>query len=58
MISMVHIVYLVGRYSCDGLYCSYGVVVAKLQGTRAREKVKVTEVPKAKVKKRLCKSQG
>jgi hypothetical protein len=29
-----------------------------LRGTRATEKVKVTEVPKAKVKKRLCRSQG
>jgi hypothetical protein len=29
-----------------------------LQGTRAREKIKMTEVPKAKVKKRLYRSQG
>jgi hypothetical protein len=29
-----------------------------LQGTRAREKVKVIVVPKVKVKKMLCISQG
>jgi hypothetical protein len=29
-----------------------------LRGTRAREKVKVTLVPKPKVKNRLCRSQG
>jgi hypothetical protein len=27
---MVHITYLDGRYSCDGLYCSYGVVATEL----------------------------
>jgi hypothetical protein len=29
-IYMVHITYLDGRYSCDGLYCSYGVVATEL----------------------------